>query len=269
MDTEEAEGRGHERSLPGAGAISRLLRPDRRVRAVAGRLDAVRVLTEAGVLRPSRPDRLVAALLSVVRWGFTPAAGYATSAARHPDEPAIIDDNGAVTFAELDRRTSAIARGLQGAGVGEGDRVALLCRNHRGFVEALVAVSKLGADAVLLNTSFAGPQLAGVMRGERARVVVHDEEFTGLLRDGARRRKRFIAWHDTEPPRTTPTLERLAERHDGETVAPPSRPGRLTLLTSGTTGAPRGASRAGALGGIDPAIAILSRIPLRARQTTV
>ena len=80
MDTEEAEGRGHERSLPGAGAVSWLLRPDRRVRAVAGQLDAVRVLTEAPVLRPSRPDRLVAALLSLVRWGFTPAAGYATSA---------------------------------------------------------------------------------------------------------------------------------------------------------------------------------------------
>jgi acyl-CoA synthetase (AMP-forming)/AMP-acid ligase II len=269
MDTDEAEGGGHERSFPGAGAISRLLRPDRRARAVAGQLDAVRVLTEAGVLRPSRPDRLAAALLSLVRWGFTPAAGYATAAARHPDQPAIIDDNGAVTFAELDRRTGAIARGLQEAGVGEGDRVALLCRNHRGFVEALVAVSKLGADAVLLNTSFAGPQLAGVMRGERARVVIHDGEFTELLRDGTRRRRRFIAWHDTEPPRTTPTLDRLAERHDGEAVAPPSRPGRLTLLTSGTTGAPRGASRAGALGGIDPAIAILSRIPLRARQTTV
>jgi fatty-acyl-CoA synthase len=269
MDTDVAEGRRHDRSLPGAGAISRLLRPDRRARAVAGRLDALRVLTEAGVLRPSRPDRLVAALLSLVRWGFTPAAGYATAAALHPDEPAIIDDDGAVTFAELDRRTGAIARGLQEAGVGEGDRVALLCRNHRGFVEALVSVSKLGADAVLLNTSFAGPQLAGVMRGERARVVIHDEEFTELLREGARRRKRFVAWHDTEPPRTTPTLDRLAERHDGEAVAPPSRPGRLTLLTSGTTGAPRGASRAGALGGIDPAIAILSRIPLRARQTTV
>jgi fatty-acyl-CoA synthase len=268
MDSEEPGGRGRQRSLPGAGAISWLLRPDRPVRAAAAQLDAVRVLTEAGVLRPSRPDRLVAALLSLVRWGFTPAAGYATAAARYPDEPAIVDDNGTVTFAELDRRTSAIAHGLHEAGVGEGDRVAVLCRNHRGFVEAIVAISKLGADGVLLNTGFAGPQLAGVIRGERARVVIHDQEFTELLREGARRRRRFIAWHDTEPPRSTPTLDRLAERHRGETVAPPSRPGRFTLLTSGTTGAPRGASR-GAAGGIDPAIAILSRIPLRARQTTV
>jgi acyl-CoA synthetase (AMP-forming)/AMP-acid ligase II len=268
MSEEEGGGRLLERSLPGAGAISWLLRPDRQVRAVAGQLDAVRVLTEAGVLRPSRPDRLVAALLSLVRWGFTPAAGYATSAARYPDEPAIIDDNGTLTFADLDRRTGAIARGLQEAGVAEGDRVALLCRNHRGFVEALVAVSKLGADALLLNTSFAGPQLAGVIRSERARAVIHDEEFTELLREGARRRKRFIAWHDTEPPRTTPTLDRLAERHAGETVAAPAHSGRITILTSGTTGAPKGASR-GSPGGIDPAIAYLSRIPLRARQTTL
>jgi fatty-acyl-CoA synthase len=265
MEMEGAEGR---RQLPGAGAISWLLHPDRQVRAVAGQLDAVRVLTEAGVLRPSRPDRLVAALLSLVRWGFTPAAGYATAAARYPDDPAIIDDAGTLTFAELDRRTSAIARGLQEAGVTEGERVALLARNHRGFVEALVAISKLGADAVLLNTSFAGPQLAGVMKGEKARVVIHDEEFTELLREGARRRRRFIAWHDTEPPRTTPTLDALAERHAGETVAPPSRSGRIVILTSGTTGAPKGAAR-GSPGGIDPAIAILSRIPYRSRQTTL
>ena len=268
MTDEGADGPRHERSLPGAGAISWLLRPDQRVRAVAGQLDAVRVLTEAGVLRPSRPDRLVAALLSLVRWGFTPAAGYVTSAARFPDEPALIDENGTVTFGELDRRTGAIARGLHEAGVGEGDRVALLCRNHRGFVEALVALSKLGADAVLLNTSFAGPQLAGVMRSERAKAIVHDEEFTELLREGARRRRRFLAWHDTEPPRTTATLDRLAGRYAGETVAPPSRHGRIIILTSGTTGAPKGASR-GAPGGIDPAIAFLSRIPLHARQTTL
>ncbi|HEX6491911.1 MAG TPA: AMP-binding protein, partial [Candidatus Dormibacteraeota bacterium] len=82
------------------------------------------------------------------------------------------------------------------------------------------------------------------------------------------RRKRFIAWHDSEPRRTTPTLDRLAEQHAGETVAPPTHTGRITILTSGTTGTPKGASRGGP-GGIDPAIAFLSRIPLKARQTTL
>ena len=265
---DEGEGQRAERGIPGAGAISWLLHPDRQVRAVAGQLDAVRVLTEAGILRPSRPDRLVAALLSLVRWGFTPAAGYATAAARYPDEPAIIDENGTITFAEFDRRTGAIARGLQQAGIGEGDRVALLCRNHRGFVAALVAVSKLGADSLLLNTSFAGPQLAGVMRGERAKAIIHDQEFTELLSEAARRRKRFVAWYDERPPRNTLALDRLAEVHDGETVAPPARSGRIVILTSGTTGTPKGAAR-GSPGGIDPAIAILSRIPYRARETTL
>jgi acyl-CoA synthetase (AMP-forming)/AMP-acid ligase II len=253
---------------PLSGAISWLLRPDRPVRAVAEQLDAVRVLTEAGVLRPSRPDRLVASLLSLVRWGFTPAAGYAASAARYPDEPAVIDEAGTITFADLERRTDAIAHGLRAAGIAEGDRVAILCRNHRGFVEAVTAISKLGADGLLLNTSFAGPQLAQVIRSERVRAIIHDEEFTDLLREAARRRRRLIAWHDSTPPHSTPTLDRLADVHDGETVTPPARGGRFVILTSGTTGAPRGASR-GSSGGIDPAISILSRIPLRARQTTL
>ena len=41
-----------------------------------------------------------------------------------------------------------------------------MCRNHRGFIEATVACSKLGASALYLNTAFAGPQITDVMRRE-------------------------------------------------------------------------------------------------------
>jgi len=54
-----------------------------------------------------------------------------------------------------------------------------MCRNHRGFVEALAAANKIGADVLLLNTSFAGPALAEVVNREGVDAVVYDEEFSG------------------------------------------------------------------------------------------
>ena len=92
-------------------------------------------------------------------------------------------------------------------GIGEGDGVAIMCRNHRGFIEATVAASKVGADALYLNTAFANPQLTEVVKRERPVAIVYDEEFSKLLGDAGKRRKRFIAWRDSErlptPPSTT------------------------------------------------------------------
>ena len=69
----------------------------------------------------------------------------------------------------MHRRTNALARELNKAGISEGDGVAIMCRNHRGFVEATVACSKLGAGALYLNTAFAGPQITDVLEREDPR----------------------------------------------------------------------------------------------------
>ncbi len=117
-----------------------------------------------------------------------------------------------------------------------------MCRNHRGFIEATIAVSKLGADALYLNTAFAGPQLTEVVQREKPKALIFDEEFYELLEDAAHRRKRFVAWHDS-PTCDDPTLDELMSEGDPSTVVPPEREGRAVILTSGTTGTPKGASR--------------------------
>ena len=61
--------------------------------------------------------------------------------------------------------------------------MGIMCRNHRGFIEATVAVSKLGADALYLNTAFAGPQLTEVVEREKPKAIIYDEEFAGLLEE--------------------------------------------------------------------------------------
>ncbi len=227
------------------------------------------VLYRSGVITLARPDELLRLGLTMMRWGATPAAGYSTNALRYGDRAAIVDELGTLTFAEVHDRTNRIAHALADRGVREGDNVAVMCRNHRGFIESTVALSKLGANALYLNTSFAGPQIAEVMERERAAALIYDEEFTGLVAEGGRRRKRFVAWFDCGSGRPKdPLLEDLVEEGDPETPVPPSERGRMVILTSGTTGSPKGAARS-TPGSLDPAAALLSRIPLRARETTM
>lgn len=230
---------------------------------VAGLGTTVRVLGRAGVIRPYGPRTLVDIGRVVLRWGTGPAGGFATLAARAPHAVGVVDELGELTWGELHRRSNSLARALAERGVGEGDSVAVMCRNHRGFIDASIAVAKLGADILYLNTAFAGPQLADVLEREAPVMVVHDEEFTGLL-SGARVERRLLAWTDGEP--AGETLEQLVGAYDEGDLQPPDRHARVVILTSGTTGAPKGAPRKEA--GIDAAVSLLSRMPLRAGWRT-
>jgi fatty-acyl-CoA synthase len=228
----------------------------------------VKTLGEAGLIRPQRPDRTVRALIAMQRWGFTPAAGYAANAARYPDDDAIIDELGHLTFAEVNERTNRLANAWMDDGLGEGDTIAVMCRNHRGFVEATVAASKLGMTCLYMNTMFAAPQLTDVAKREKPDAIIFDEEFYELLDEAGKRRKRYVAWYDSEPDDLPDeTLEQLIERGDPTAPVPPAESGRAIILTSGTTGTPKGASRKQPET-ISPAVALLSRIPLKAREKT-
>ena len=232
----------------------------------AHQFEVGRVLLQAGMIRPERPDRFLNAVKTLGKWGATLAGGYGAAAARYPDSVAVIDEGGTATFGDIDRRTNAIARGLRELGVSEGAAVGLLCRNHRGFVEGTVAISKLGANVIYLNTGFAGPQLAEVLDREEAAAIIYDADFAEIVEAAVGDRAAVVAWHDGLTP--NPPLDELADKHSASPLTPPSKPGRTIILTSGTTGAPKGAKRS-APKGLGAAAAVLSRIPLRAGETTV
>jgi acyl-CoA synthetase (AMP-forming)/AMP-acid ligase II len=233
---------------------------------IAYQLGSVKVLIDAGVVRPMRPDRLLKVLQTLVQWGRSPAAGAIALASRYPDETMIVDELGTLTYSELHTRTNALAHALSDLGVLEGDGVGIMCRNHRGFMEASVAVSKLGANALYLNTAFAGPQLTEVVGREKPKAIIYDEEFGELLADAATRRKRVVAWHDSDSC-ADPTIDELIAAGDRDDVVAPEREGRSVILTSGTTGSPKGASRSNPQS-LDPAVSLLATIPLKARQVS-
>ena len=215
-------------------------------------------------MTPARPRTLLDLGRVVLRWGTGPAGGFATLAARAPHAVGVVDELGELTWGELHRRSNSLARALAERGVGEGDSVAVMCRNHRGFIDASIAIAKLGADILYLNTAFAGPQLVEVLEREAPSLVIHDEEFTGLLA-GAHVERRVLAWTDGDAAGRE-TLEQLVASYDEGDLQPPQRHARIVILTSGTTGAPQGAPRKEA--GIDAAVSLLSRMPLRAGWRT-
>ncbi len=226
-------------------------------------------LTRAGIVHPERPDRLWHTARALLRFGTTPAAGYTAAARNFPDEPAIIDELGTLSFKEVDERTNALAHALKADGIGVGDGVAIMCRNHRGWIDAVLACSKLGANALFLNTAFSGPQLTDVAKREKPKAVIYDHEFAEVLKDASTRRKRYVAWHDPEDGKSKdPSLEDLIAEGDTAPLDAPSEQGRAIILTSGTTGTPKGASRSMPKS-IDPIASLLSVIPLHARQKTM
>jgi acyl-CoA synthetase (AMP-forming)/AMP-acid ligase II len=238
------------------------------------RLEVAKTLLGTGMLQAVRPDKALRSLGVLHRWGPTSAAAYMGGAIRYPDRTAITDERGTLTFAEMDRRTNALAHELSRAGIGERDGVAIMCRNHRGFVEATVACSKLGTGMLYLNTAFAGPQIADVIEREDPVAVIYDEEFQGLVREGAAAKLRFIAGTGVDPGRdgaggsSDPRLDDLISRGDDSELSPPIDRGRVIILTSGTTGKPKGAPRKQP-DSMQPAAALFSKIPLKARETTV
>jgi fatty-acyl-CoA synthase len=202
-----------------------------------------------------RPDRLPRSLVAIAPWGSSPAGLVAGAATRYPDRVAVVDDDGETTYRELWRRSSAIAAGLRSRGVGTGSTVGLLARNRLGFVEAMTAVAATGADLVLLNTGFAGPQPADVVEHEGVDVVVHDDEFA-------------VAVADCGAPVLLDEQALEGLTRSGR-VEPPERPGRVVILTSGTTGRPKGAARSTDDSGVEGVAAVLERIPLRLGDTQV
>jgi acyl-CoA synthetase (AMP-forming)/AMP-acid ligase II len=228
----------------------------------------VKVLIDAGIVRPTRPDRMARVLRELRRWGASPAAGVSAAAIRHPNEPMIIDELGELTFAEMQKRSNKLARAFADQGIKEGDGIAILARNHRGFVDTVLAASKLGANCLFMNTMFSGPQLVDVVDREDPKAVVYDEEFLEVMEKVNVDVKRFVAW-DQDGGTDDPSIESLIEgESDGSDVDPPDASAKFIVLTSGTTGTPKGAQR-GQPDTLGPIAALLSKIPLKARETTV
>ena len=226
--------------------------------AVTTEFHAIGIAKRAGLIGGSSPLEIVRIMRTMRTLGAMTAA-LVNSARKHPDRTAIVDELGSVTYAELDRRTNALANAWRERGLTSGDGIAILSRNHRGLPYAVYAAGKVGARIVLLNTDFAGPQIREVAGREGVDLLVYDEEYAGFLDGVEPRLGRCRAWAD-QPGEDT--LEFLTASGDDSAPPPPASHAKIVVLTSGTTGTPKGAPR-NEPKGVTPVSALLERAPFR------
>lgn len=234
---------------------------DSRMRLQAG---VVKRMVASGVVRTYRPDVGLRQIGGLAKWGFSLAGGYAAGAAHSPQRPAVIDDRYSSTFDQLHARSSALAGAFAALGFGPGTAIGLLCRNHTGMVECMVAAGKAGADAVLLNTGLPARQVEEIVERHRLSALFADSEFEQLVRYLPTELPRFTTDDAAADPGRTTIEELIAMRQ--EPPRKPPRPGRLVVLTSGTSGTPKGARRPHPRG-FGTVAALLSRIPFGTNET--
>ncbi len=279
-----------EARMPRAGAVLR--KAGAQVNQLSTLARGTLPLFRSGVLGGMGIGAAAKSVRGIYQWEFLPAGLLALGAARDPFHTAIIDDAGSMTYSELHEQTNTLAQALFRTGVRERDRIAVLCRNHRGLILALCAHGRLGTDIIMMNTGASAHQTRSVLREQKADLLFIDEEFLPLLPEGFDECPVVIAWEhgDTngltrEAEEDLPLASNVAEsiatggyahrsddwpslnevlRTTPSNLSIPSRPrrGRTIILTSGTTGTPKGARRPEPRTYL-PASSIMSRIPLR------
>lgn len=237
----------------------------------AAELHYARKMFEAGALRLEPPQNILAMLGDIRTWGeigMIPAL----NARRHPKRAAVIDDEGELTFGELDAAAHAVAHELLTMGVRGGDGVGILARNHRWFLVALYGAARVGARIILLNSEFSGPQIKEVSEREGAKVIIYDDEYTAAVAHAEPELGKLRALgvnpdSDTPSGSTDETLADVIARGNGRPAPKAGKHPSIIILTSGTTGTPKGANRA-APPSLAPIGGVLSHVPFKAGEVT-
>jgi fatty-acyl-CoA synthase len=226
----------------------------------------VALCVRSGLIGPELPHKVPQIMLAFDRHGMIGGA-LSTAAIRNGKRVGLIDELGSLTYRQLDERSNRLANAWRERGLEPGEGVAILARNHRGFLDATFAAAKCGARIVLLNTDFSGRQIREVASREGTDLLVHDDEYASTLGEIEPPRGRFRAWAENDGPPAPDTLEALIEQGD---PSPPPKTGKtpnLIILTSGTTGTPKGAPRDEPRS-LAPIGGLLSKVPFRAREVT-
>lgn len=234
-------------------------------------LHYLRKIIESGAFRLESPLNYVTLVADIRRWGEVGMLP-AFNARRIPNRAALIDEEGTLTYRELDDAAHAVANGLLAKGVRGGDGMAILARNHRWFVIANYGAARVGARIILLNSEFSGPQIKEVAEREGAKVIVYDDEYTKAVSKvepelGKLRALGFNPDADEPSGSLDETLAELIARSSTAPAPKVSRHASIIVLTSGTTGTPKGANRS-TPPTLAPVGGILSHVPFKAGEVT-
>jgi amino acid adenylation domain-containing protein len=160
---------------------------------------------------------------------------FAAQVARDPDATAVVFGTGSATYAELDRRSNALAWLLRRCGVGTDMPVGVAIGRGPGLITSLLAVLKAGGAYVPIDTGTPARRIAAMIAAADARLVLVTAETAATMPPLA---DVEMLRADTAGAETEPAVAA------GERAAPPDVSHPLSLayvsFTSGSTGVPKG-----------------------------
>lgn len=218
-------------------------------------------LFRVGLLTPIGLVRLVEALLTT---GINLMALLRIAAQLHPDRTAIVDDRDRLTYRQLWHQAEALAVALQqDYGLQPRQKVAIACRNHTAAVKAIFAISRLGAHLFLFNPDMSRDQLQSLIGHLAIDFYIYDHPDDNAvapwLQTLVQQHKALPAYHAAAPSVDRLSLPAHCSNRRLKTV----KTGNIVVMTGGTTGTPKPASRKPSiLNFLPPFIALLEHITL-------
>lgn len=216
-----------------------------------GKLYRTRLLTVAGL------QRLLEAVMTT---GVTLMAMLRVAAKLHPGRSALIDERERLSYTELWHQAESLAGALHvDHGVHGRQKVAIVCRNHAAAIKAIFAFSRLGAHVFLLNPEMSAEQILALEERFRFDFYVYDEQLVHVFANPSLRHKALPAYHPTAN-----SIDRMSSRSGHKTVRLKKvKTGNIVVMTGGTTGQPKAASRKPSiLNFLPPFMALLTQVHL-------
>lgn len=183
----------------------------------------------------------------------SPGARVEATAFKYPDEAAVIFEGKKLSWRELNEYANRYVGALRGMGLKHGDTVSVLLENRIEYLTTIIALSKLGVTAALINTNLTGAPLVHCIKITDSRMCLFGEERLQAIEqikedEGLASVEKFLFIPDTKE-RTCPAWAiDLGEESADEDYQNPPETGKVTLgdtalyiFTSGTTGLPKAA----------------------------
>jgi len=223
-------------------------------------LKLIRKLYRTRLLTPIGLFRLLEAVLTT---GINLMALLRIAAKLHPQRTAVIDDRSKLSYSQLWELSESLAVTLQVEyGIQRHQNIAIACRNHTANIKAIFAVSRLGVNTFLFNPEMSADQIEALIERLAIDFYIydhqHDVPIPQWLKDAQEKRTAIPAYHPTAP-----NIDQLASKPRPTSKLKTVKTGSLVVMTGGTTGQPKPASRKPSIFNfLPPFIALLNQVQL-------